>query len=146
MQDKIQQDIKAAMLAGESLKIEVLKGLKSVLQNQTIEKKADLSDDEIVKVAQKEIKKRQEAADLYGKAGEYDRKQKEIDEIEILKDYLPAQLTDEELADVVKKIIEENGIDSPQKMGMAIGMVNKQVGASAEGAKIAAEVKKQLGV
>lgn len=146
MQDKIQSDIKTAMLAGEALRVEVLRGLKSALQNQAIENKSDLNDDEIVKTVQKEIKKRNEAAELYAQAGDEERKQKELDEIKILNSYLPEQLSDEELVEVVAKVIKDNNIDNPQKMGMAIGMVSKQVGASAEGAKIAAEVKKQLGV
>jgi uncharacterized protein YqeY len=146
MQDKIQADLKTAMLAGESLRVEVLKGLKSALQNQAIEKKSDLEDYEIIKTVQKEIKKRNEAAELYGQANDEARKQKELEEAQILSGYLPEQLSDEELAKIVSQVIEDNSIDSPQKMGMAIGMVNKQVGASAEGAKIAAEVKKQLGV
>lgn len=146
MQDKIQSDIKTAMLAGEALRVEVLKGLKSAIQNQAIEKKSELEDEEIIKTVQKEIKKRNEAAELYAQAGDDERKQKELDEIEILSSYLPEQLSDDELAEVVTRVIKENDIDSPQKMGMVIGMINKQIGASAEGAKIAAEVKKQLGV
>ena len=146
MQDKIQADLKTAMLAGEALRVEVLKGLKSALQNQAIEKKAELEDEDIIKTVQKEIKKRNEAAELYEQAGDKGRQKKELDEAEILSGYLPKQLSEEELAKIVTQVIEQNGIDSPQKMGMAIGIVSKQVGASAEGSKIAAEVKKQLGV
>ncbi len=146
MQETIQSDLKAAMLAGDKLKVEVLKGLKSALQNQAIDKKAELNDEEVTKVIGKEVKKRNEAAELYGKAGAADREEKELKEAEILQAYLPKQLSDEELDEIIKKVIEENNINSPQKLGMAIGLINKQVGASADGSRVAQAVKKQLGV
>ncbi len=146
MQDTLEKDLKVALLAGEKLKVEVLKGLKSAIQNKRIANQSELSDDEIIGIVKKEVKKRHEAAELYEQAGASDRKDKELQEAEILTDYLPKQLTDEELAEVVSEIIEQNGIDSPQKLGMAIELVNKQVGASADGAKIAQLVKQQLGV
>jgi len=146
MQDTLEKDLKVALLAGKKLEVEVLKGLKSSIQNQRIANKKELSDDEITGIVKKEVKKRHEAAELYEKAGASDRKEKELQEAEILTGYLPKQLTDEELAEVVSKIIEQNDIDSPKKLGMAIGLVNKQVGASADGAKVAQVVKQQLGV
>ncbi len=147
MQDRIAADLKTAMLAGEALTVETLKGLKSALMNQKIAQKSELSDEEIIKIVQKEVKKRHEAAELYAKAEDgVGRQEKEISEARILSAYLPAQLSDDELLVVVKEIIDDNQIDSPQKLGMAIGLVQKQVGAGAEGAKIAAAVKAQLGL
>jgi len=146
MQGTIETDIKAAMLAGDKLKVEVLKGLKSAIQNERIAAKKELNDDDVIKITKKEVKKRHEAADLYEKAGANERKEKELFEAEILNKYLPKQLTDDELEAAVTKVIEDNGINDPQKLGMAIGLVNKQVGASADGAKIAQLVKKKLGV
>lgn len=147
MQDRIAADLKTAMLAGEALKVETLKGLKSSMMNQVIAQKNELTDDEIIKIIQKEVKKRHEAAELYAKAQDgAQRRDKELLEAEILSVYLPKPLSDAELAATVKKVITGNQIDSVQKMGMAIGLVQKRVGAGVEGAKIAAEVKKQLGV
>lgn len=147
MQEQIATDLKAAMLASETLKVETLKGLKSAMMNQKIAQKNELSDDEIIKIIQKEVKKRYEAADLYAKSEDgAERQKKELQEAKILNIYLPTQLSDDELVKVVEKIIADNQIDSPQKMGMAIGLVQKDVGASAEGSKIAAIVKKQLGI
>ncbi len=146
MQETIEKDLKSALLAGDTLKVEVFKGLKSAIENQKIATKKELSDEEIVKLVKKEVKKRHEAADLYEQAGENERKEKELNEAEILGEYLPKQLTDDELEEIINKVIKENEIDSPQKLGMAIGLVNKQVGASADGAKVAQIVKEKLGI
>lgn len=146
MQETIETDIKAALLAGDKLKVEVLKGLKSSIHNQRIAVQKDLSEEEIIKIVKKEVKKRHEAAGLYERAGADDRKNKELSEVEILEVYLPKQLSDEELSEVVDTVMKENNIDSPQKLGMAIGLVNKRVGASADGAKVAQTVKTKLGL
>lgn len=146
MLDQIEVDLKAALLAGEALKVEVLKGLKNSINNLRIEQKGEVSDDQAVKVVQKEIKKRNEAAEIYAKAGADERATKEKEEAIILEVYLPDQLSEEEIETIVDIIIENNGIDSPQKMGMAIGLANKEIGARADGATIAEIVKKKLGV
>lgn len=146
MQETIETDLKAALLAGDKLKVEVLKGLKSSAQNQRIALQHELSDEEIIKLVKKEVKKRREAADLYEQAGASDRKQKELDEATILETYLPKQLSEEELGKIVDEVMQKNDIDSPQKLGMAIGLVNKQVGASADGSLVAQVVKRKLGV
>ncbi len=146
MQDTIQADLKSAMLAGDALKVEVLKGLKSSIQNHRIATKKEPSDEAIIKLTKKEVKKRHEAASLYQQAGATERQQKELSEVKILEKYLPKQLSDEELREIIGKILEENKIDSPQKLGAGIGLANKQVGASADGAKIAQIVKEKLGV
>ncbi len=146
MQQIIEKDIKVALLAGDRLKVEVLKGLKSSIQNQRIASGKDLDDDEIIKLVKKETKKRHEAASLYEQAGAGERKEKELKEADILAKYLPEQLTEQELSKVVDNVIEDNKIDSPQKLGMLIGLVNKQVGAGADGARIAKIAKEKLGI
>lgn len=146
MLDQIEVDLKAALLAGEALKVEVLKGLKNSINNLKIEQKGEVSDNQAVKVVQKEIKKRDEAAEIYTKAGADERAAKETEEAVILETYLPEQLSEEEIETIVDGIIENNGIDSPQKIGMAMGLANKEIGARADGATIAAIVKKKLGV
>lgn len=146
MLGKIEVDLKTALLAGEALEVEVLKSLKNSIIIFGKDQDHDASDDESVKIVQKEIKKRVEAAQIYSKAEATERADKESKEAEILKKYLPRQLSEKEIESIVDKVIADNGIDSPQKMGMAIGLANKEIGAQADGATIAAIVKKKLGV
>lgn len=146
MLEQIEVDLKAALLAGKQLDVQVLKALKNSLIIFEKDKGYKPSDDEAVRLVQKEIKKRLEAAQIYTKAGAQERADKEEKEAQVLKAYMPQQLSEEEIEDVVEQVIAENNIDSPQKMGMAIGLANKQIGARADGATIAAIVKKKLGV
>ncbi len=146
MLSQIEVDIKTALLAGDSLDVEVLKSLKNSIIIFGKDQGHDATNDEAVKIVQKEIKKRVEAAKIYAKAEAVERAEKETKEAKILEKYLPEQLSQEEIEVIVDKVITENGIDSPQKMGMAIGLASKEIGGQANGAQVAAVVKKKLGV
>lgn len=146
MLSQIEVDIKTALLAGDSLDVEVLKSLKNSIIIFGKDQGHDATDNEAVKIVQKEIKKRVEAAKIYAKAEAVERAEKETKEAKILEKYLPEQLSQEEIEVIVDKVITENGIDSPQKMGMAIGLASKEIGGQANGAQVAAVVKKKLGV
>jgi uncharacterized protein YqeY len=144
LKDKLQADIKTALLAGDKTRAEVLKSLKSaILYEEVAQKVRDqgLADDKIELVLAREAKKRADAADLYAKNGYEDRAQTELAEKAIIESYLPKQLSDEELAQVVKDIIA--GMPNAQ-MGPAIGAVKANVGTSADGARIANAVKAAL--
>ena len=146
MLEQIEIDLKTALLAGDSLKVEVLKRLKNSLNNLKIEQKHALSDNQAVRVVQREIKKCIEAAEIYSSADASERAQKERNEALILETYLPRQLSEEELETIIDKIVSENGASSPQEMGKVMGLVNKEIGARASGATIAKIVKQKLGV
>lgn len=146
MQDKLQADIKSAMIAGDSLRVDVLKSLKSAIQNYRIEKRDELSDEDMTKIVQKEVKKRNEAAELYEKANETTRQEKELKEADILSDYLPAQLSDERLNELIDEVLTNNSITDVKQVGQAIGLVSKKAGAGADGSRIAAAVKLKLGL
>lgn len=146
MLDRIEVDLKIALLAGESLEVEVLKSLKNSILIFGKDQRHDATDDEAVKIVQKEIKKRVEAAQIYSKVEATERADKENKEAKILEKYLPDQLSEKEIESIVDKVIADNDIDSPQKMGMAIGLASKEIGAQSDGATIAAIVKKKLGV
>ncbi len=146
MLSQIEVDIKTALLAGDSLNVEVLKSLKNSIIIFGKDQGHDATNDETAKIVQKEIKKRVEAAEIYAKAEAIERAEKETKEAKILEKYLPEQLSQGEIEVIVDKIIAENDIDSPQKMGMAIGLANKEIGTQSDGATVAAIVKKKLGV
>ena len=146
LKDKLTKDIKTALLAGDKFTAEVLKSLKSaILYEEVAQKVRDtgLADDKIEVVLAREAKKRVESAGLYAKAGQQDRADSELREKEIIERYLPKQLSDDELAEVVSSVIA--GLGDNAQMGPVIGAVKAKVGTSADGARIAAAVKAKLG-
>lgn len=145
LKQQLDQDIKAAMLAGEKSKAEVLKSLKSaILYEEVAQKVRDtgLTDEQVLVVFAREAKKRGESAELYNKAGESERAATELAEKEIIDAYLPKQMSDEDLEAVVAQVLAEN---PSAQMGQVIGAVRAKVGQSAEGGRIAAAVKSKLG-
>ena len=147
MLDKIEADLKTALLAGDKSKVETLRGLKSAILNEVIAKNAretGLSDEQIQQVLGRESKKRQEAADLYKQAGEQARADAELSEKSVIDAYLPAQLPEEEVAKAVEAAISELNASSVADMGKVIGAVRTKLGASADGAVIARLAKAKL--
>jgi uncharacterized protein YqeY len=147
VQDQLERDLKAAMLAGDKFKTEVIKGIKSALQYEAVSQKSEdrsLGDDQVQKVMARESKKRQDAIDLYKNAGEQERAKKEQEEKEIIDAYLPKQLSEEEISKVVNEQVENTGASSPADMGRVIGAVKGKLGASADGSVIARLVKEKL--
>jgi uncharacterized protein YqeY len=147
MQEQIERDLKAAMLAGEKEKAEVLKGIKNALQYEAVNTGAraeGLSDEQVQKVLAREAKKRQEAADLYKNANESERAQKELAEKDIISKYLPEQLSEEEVSKVVTEEISKLDNPTPADMGKVIGAVRGRLQGQADGALIARLVKENL--
>lgn len=146
LKQKIDQDLKRALLSGDKKRAEVLRGLKSAILYREVADNArqtGLSEDVLLAVLAKESKKRDESASLYAKAGVKDRADTELAEKAIIDSYLPAQLSDKELESLVDKMIEELGKDA--QMGLVISKVRARAGANSNGAKIAAFVKSKLG-
>jgi uncharacterized protein YqeY len=147
VQDQLERDLKAAMLAGEKDKTEVLKGIKNALQYEAVSQKSgdrSLSEEQTLKVLARESKKRQETAELYKNAGEQERAKKELYEKEIIDAYLPKQLSEEEISKTVIEEIKNMGASSPAEMGRVIGAVKGKLGASADGSVIARLVKENI--
>lgn len=147
LKQKLSDDIKAAMLNKDALRLETLRGLKSVILYEEVAKgKRDvgLEDEAILQLLAKESKKRVESAELYIRGGAEERAQKELTEKEIIDSYLPEQMTDEALHAVVDRVFAEVKPDGSQQMGIVIGKVKAEVGSTADGAKIAQFVKEKL--
>lgn len=145
LKDTLTADIKTALLSGDKARAEVLKSLKSAILYEEVALKVreeGLPDDKIQVVLAREAKKRADAADLYAKNGQQDRADTELSEKQIIEAYLPQQLSDDELREVVTATIAQLG-DAAQ-MGPVIGAVKAKVGTSADGARIAAAVKATL--
>jgi uncharacterized protein len=147
MQQQIEKDLKAALLARDKDKVETLKVLKSALQYEAVAKNIkleDLSDEQIQAVFSREAKKRAEAAQLYEQAGEAERAAKEKAEKALIDGYLPEQMDDAELEKIIQIEISKLETPSIKDMGRLIGAVRAQTGGAADGAAIARLVKKSL--
>lgn len=148
IKQQLDSDLKTAMLAGDKTLTTTLRGLKSAILYAEVAKgsrdSGGISDDEIVELFSKEAKKRQESADLYDQGGNTSMAVAERAEKQVIEKYLPAQLSDQELATVVKEVIEQLGPITKETMGKTIGAVKAKVGALADGSRIAAAVKAEI--
>jgi hypothetical protein len=148
LKQRIEQDLKTALRAGDANRLSVLRSLKSAIIYAEVAKGVKggdgLSDGAIEEVLAKEAKKRQESADAFAKAGIQDRADGELKEKEIIKQYLPRALSRDELQALVREAIENTIEASPQNMGRIIGEVKQRAGATADGALIAQLVKEGL--
>ena len=146
MEDQIKSDLKSAQLAKDEMKVSTLRMLISELTYARVKKgpDAELEDTEIVAVVQRELKKRQESVEAFEKADRQELADKEKAEIEILKVYLPPQMSDEELTKIVEDAIQQTGAQSPSDMGKVIGLVMQKVGQSATGGQVSSLVKEKL--
>lgn len=148
LRQQLNDDIKTAMLSGDTLKVETLRGLKTViLYADVAAKKRDtggIDDNEILTLFAKETKKRQESADLYVQGGSQERADKELAEKAIIEMYLPAQLSEAELTGIIDAVIGEQSAEGMQAMGKVIGVVKAKVGTSADGGLVAKLVKERL--
>ncbi len=142
---KIQDDLKTAMIARDEVKVSTLRLLISEIKNATISKGGELSDEDTVLIIQKEVKKRVEAAAGYRAGGREETAVKEEAEAEVLKAYLPDQISDEELTKLVQESINEVGAKSVSDMGRVIGLVMGRIKGRAEGSRVSAAVKSLLG-
>lgn len=147
LEERIEQDIKAALLARDSFKATTLRGLKATLLNVKVAKgkrESGLPDDEVIEILAKEAKKRQESADLYKQGGNDAKHDDELAEKALIEQYLPEQLSEAELVALIDEAIAATGASGSQQMGQVIGQVKARAGASADGAVIARLVKEKL--
>lgn len=146
LKQQLQDDLTAAMRAKDDVRRSTLRmALTSITNEEVAGKQArELSDDEVVKVLARELKRRNEAATAFGDAGHEDRAAAERAEAAVLTEYLPAQLSDDEIRDLVAAAIAETGSSGPQAMGAVMKLVQPKIAGRAEGGRVAGEVKRQL--
>ncbi|MFI6409759.1 GatB/YqeY domain-containing protein [Streptomyces sp. NPDC050548] len=146
---KLQEDLNTAIKAHDKLRSSTLRLTLTAITKEEVAgtEKRELSDDEILKVIAKEAKKRREAADAFAQGGRPEQAAQEKAEGEVLAEYLPKQLGDEELTAIVSQAVEEAkaaGAEGPRAMGAVMKIVNPKVAGLAEGGRVAAVVKKLL--
>ena len=147
MKDRLRSDLTAAMKARDEVTVRTLRmALTSVTKEEVAGRSArELSDDEVVAVLTREAKRRREAADAFAGAGREQQAAAERAEGAVLDAYLPAQLTDAELGDLVAAAIEETGASGPRAIGQVMKVLTPRVAGRAEGGRVAAEVRRRLG-
>lgn len=133
---RLHDDMKDAMRAREADKLGTIRMLISTLKNKRIELRQDLTEEEIVDVLSTEVKKRREAAEMYRKGDRADLADKEESEIVIIQNYLPAQLSEADVAAIVEAVIAETGASSKKDMGKVMGPVVAQTKGRFDGSKI----------
>jgi uncharacterized protein YqeY len=144
LRDKINQDVKDAMKAKDTKKRDALRLLTSAFKQIEVDERKELNDDDIIKIIQKQVKSRKDAAIQYKDAGRNDLEQIELDEIAFYEPYLPAQLSDDELKEAIKNIISKVGATSMKDMGKVMGMASKELAGKADGKRINECVKTLL--
>ncbi len=144
-QERLSQEIKAAMLARDAERLSALRMLKSAVGYAAIERKTEiLSEADFVSVVQKEVKKRRDASEQFAQGGRPELAEKERREILVLETYLPKPLSPDELEQLVKATIQELGASSKKEMGPVIKAVQAKVAGRADGKSISSAVGKLL--
>lgn len=145
--EKIDQDLKAALLSGDKERASVLRGIKSAVLYEEVAKGArdeGLADEEVLRILGKEAKKRQESADLYVKGGSQEKADAELAEKKIIEEYLPAQLSEDDITKLIDEVTAENGPVTKETMGATIAAVKQKSGGAADGATVARLVKERM--
>lgn len=144
--DKVSDDIKKAMLARDKVRLEALRGAKKEFLEAKTAKGAngELSDDNALKIIVKMVKQRKESAKIYQENNRPELADNELAEAVVLEEYLPRQLSADELESELKAIIAETGAAGPRDMGKVMGLATKRLAGRAEGRMISETVKRLL--
>lgn len=144
---RITDEMKAALLGGNRFRGDVLRNVKAAILNEEVslgKRDEGLNDTEVEKVLAREVKKRVESAELYRSNGRAELAEPEEQEAEILREFLPEQLSEAEVVTIVEDVVASMNDVSMQKMGQVIGVVKQKVGNAADGALVAKIVKEKL--
>ena len=147
LKDRLQSDLTTSMKARDELRMATLRMALTAIRMEEVSGKSarELDDAEVMTVLTRETKKRREAAEAFDGGGRPDRADRERAEGEVLADYLPAQLSDDELSGLVAAAIADTGASGPRGIGTVMKVVSPQTTGRAEGGRVATEVRRQLG-
>lgn len=144
IRDDISRDTKEAMKSRERPRIEALRMLSAALKNAEIEKGEPLVEDEEIGILRRQLKQREESADAFRKAGREEQANAEETEAGIVRGYLPAPLSDEEMIQIVDEAIEEIGATSMRDMGAVMGRANARAENRADGKRLSTLARERL--
>ncbi|MBF0694265.1 MAG: GatB/YqeY domain-containing protein [Flavobacterium sp.] len=146
LQAKVMDEMKAAMRSKDTVALESLRAIKSALLLAQTESgsKEELSSDEEIKLLQRLVKQRKDSANIYTEQGRPDLAEPEIQQAAVIEKFLPAQLSEDEVEEVVSKIISESGASGMAAMGKVMGLASAELSGRADGKTISTIVKKML--
>ncbi|MGB7787083.1 MAG: GatB/YqeY domain-containing protein [Salinimicrobium sp.] len=146
LQEKVMTEMKAAMRAKDSNKLEALRAVKSaiLLAQSEAGGKEGLSEDDELKLLQKLVKQRRESAAIYNEQGRADLAEPEIEQALVIQSFLPEQMSEEEIEKKVEEIIQRTGASGMQDMGKVMGVASKELAGKADGRTISTIVKQKL--
>lgn len=144
LKERITEDMKEALKSGEKIRLSALRLLLSVIKNAEIEKRGALTSEEIYSLIQKEARKWKEAASDYRKVGNEKMARAEEEQVEVIEKYLPAQLSQEELEEMVEKVIKELNVSDLSGLGRVMQVLMPQVKGKADGRLVNEIVRKKL--
>ncbi|MBN7288482.1 MULTISPECIES: GatB/YqeY domain-containing protein [Campylobacter] len=144
IREQILADIKEAMKSKNEFVRDTLRTINAALKQVEVDERIEMTDEIVLPLLQKEIKKRQDSVELYLKGGREDLANKERSEIDIIVKYLPKQLSDNELEEKIKQIIVSVGASSIKELGAVMKAAKEQIGASADAKRISEVVKRLL--
>ncbi|HBG42440.1 MAG TPA: glutamyl-tRNA amidotransferase [Porphyromonadaceae bacterium] len=144
--ETVNDEIKKAMLARDKVRLEALRGIKKEFLEAKTAKGAhdELSPETAAAILQKMVKQRKDSAEIYASQNRNDLAELEIAQMKVIQEFLPKQLSGEELETALKEIISETGASSPKDMGKVMGLASKRLAGKAEGRAISETVKKLL--
>ncbi|TXE14337.1 GatB/YqeY domain-containing protein [Algoriphagus aquimarinus] len=143
LKQKIESEIKSAMIARDKIRLGALRSIKSLilLEETKSGAKADITEEDELKLLTKAAKQRKDSADIYEQQARFDLYEVEMAELKVLQEFLPVALTDEEISAAIKEIIAQTGASSPKDMGKVMGVASKQLAGKADGKVISEKVK-----
>ena len=144
LEDRIVQDLKVAMKAKDELRISCLRMLKTAMKNKQVERGENLKDEDIEGIISSLVRKGQEASEEYKKGGREDLAAKEEEEIKILYDYLPEQLSSFDIENILKEIISELSVSSPKDLGKVMKVAMARMAGKAQGREVNEIARKLL--
>ena len=146
LKEQLRSDLTDAMRAKDDVRRATLRMALTAVTNEEVSGKQarELTDDEVLKVLTRELKKRNEASTAFFDAGQTERAEAELAEARVIESYLPAQLSDEEISEIVSAVISDQGASGPAAMGQVMKEVQPKIAGRAEGGRVAGEVKRQL--
>ena len=144
LQEIIESDLKKALKEGDKLSLSVLRMVVASIKNEKIEKGTELNDEDLLNILKKAVKTRNQSVTEFTKGGRIDLADKEKSEIEVIKKYLPQELSDKEIEEIINQTINELGEVSQKEIGKVIGSVMKKTQGKADGGKVASLVKSKF--
>ncbi len=142
LKERLAEELKAAMRAKDAVRLRTIRSLRAALMEREIAERhggeAVLTEEQELAVVQKQAKQRRDALEQYEQAGREDLAAKEREELEVLKEYLPRQLGEDEVRTVVERIIAETGASSPRDLGKVMGLAMKELRGKADGRMVQA--------